>query len=293
MKRHCYLITAGVLILAFSLLSCTGKNSKIASPALKLAKKLYAAETEEYPEVGKHRAKIAGEITLSKEKDKVRVIKVSRYEKTIETEKKKLCYIKFTREKEWGILTTYDCEDKEAGKKALKRAEKRLERIKKFKASDPEPEYEALYKEVPSIAKGMAKNPDFDINACIDDASSILTDLRADYLKNRCEKAPSGKDLLKKMLKLARIESYFDDDHKVDGEAVAKDFGDNTSDAKTALKKYVKWVNKLKDDSAKTALGLAKGGDQTCMDQWYFDNSSAKKVYGLKRAFRLCMRAMD
>ena len=296
MKRDSYLITAGILILAFTALSCTGKNSKIASPALKLAKKMYSVETETMPEVGKHRAKIAGEIKLSKEKSKQGVLKMSGYsDKTIEYEKKEMCYIKYAREGEgWGILETYDCEDKKAGKKALKRWEKKLEAIKKIKESDPQPEYEALYKQVPRIAKKMAKDPDFDMNACIDDAASILTDLRADYLKNSCEKAPTDKELIKKMLDAGRVSDYFDEEYKVDGEKVAKDCGkDNTDDAKRALKKYLKWVKGLKEDAAKKALALARRGDQTCMDLWYFDDSSAKKVYGLERAFSLCMRGMN
>ncbi len=293
MKRHSYLIAAITLVLAFTVLSCTGKNSKIASPALKLAKKLYAVETEQLPDVGKHRAEVATAIKLSKENSKQAVLKVSRYDKTAEYEKKKLCYIKYAKGEEWGVLTTYDCEDKAAGKKALKRWEKRLEAVKKYKDEDPKPEYEALYRDVPRIAKRMAKNPDFDMNACIDDAASILTDLRADYLKNKCQKGPSGKELLKKMLSAAGVTKYFDENNKVDGEIVAKDFGDNTDDAKRALKKYLKWVKALKDDDAKKALALARGGDQTCMDLWYFDNSAAKKVYGIKRASRLCMRAMD
>lgn len=296
MKRHSYLITAVILVLAFTVLSCTGKNSKIASPALKLAKKMYAVQTDEMPEVGTHRAKIAGEIKLSKEKSKQGVLKVTGYsDKTIEYEKKQMCYIKYAREGEgWGILETYDCEDKKAGKKALKRWEKRLESTKEYKESDPLPEYEALWNEVPSIAKGMAKNPDFDMNACIDDAASVLTELRGNYLKNRCETAPSDKELLKKMLSSANVSRYFDEEHKVDGEAVAKACGEeNTSDAKRALKKYVKWVKGLKEGSAKKALALAKRGDRTCMDLWYFDNSAAKKVYGMKRGARLCMRAID
>ena len=296
MKRHSYLITAGVLVLAFSVLSCTGKNSKIASPALKLAKKMYSVETEMMPEVGKHRAKIAGEIKLSKENAKQGKLKITGYsDKTMEFEKVKTCYIKYAREGEgWGILETYDCEDKEKGKKALKRWEKKLEAIKKYKEEDPQPEYEALYRQVPRIAKKLAKNPDFDMNACIDDAASILTDLRAEYLKNRCTKAPTDKEMFKKMMSSARASVYLDDEDKVDGEKVAKDCGkDNTDDCKRAIKKYIKWVKALKEDAAKTALALASYGDQTCMDLWYFDNSSAKKVYGLERAFKLCTRGMN
>ncbi len=293
MKRHSYLITACALVLAFTVLSCTGKNSKIASPALKLAKKQYSMESEMLPEVGKHRAEIAGKISLSKESAKVAVIKVNRFgeDKGIEVEKKvKKCYIKYAMEGSgWGVLQTYDCENKKAGKAALKRWEKQLERAKKYKAEDPEPEYAFLYRKVPRIARALARNPDFDINACIDDAASILTDLRSDYLKNRCEKAPSDKELVKKMVSASRVSRYFDEEMKVDGEKVAGEFGDDAKDSsKKALKKYVKWVKGLKEEAAKTALALALGGDTSCMDLWYFDNSSAKKVYGMKRASRLC-----
>ena len=289
MKRLGYLVAVGTLVMAVSGLSCTGKNSKVASPALKLAKKMYSVLSEEVPKQKAHEAEVAAEIKLSKEKSKQGTLKVTRYDQTAEYEKKNICYIKYAKGEEWGVLTKYDCEDKNAGKKALKRWEKRLEATKKVKETDLEPEYVFLSMMEPTLAKTMAQDPNFDVNVCIEDAASVLTELRGNYLKNRCEKGPSGKALLKKMVKAARIYRYLDEDLKLDGELVAKDFGDNTDDAKRAMKKYIKWVKKLKDDKAKLALALARWGDSTCMEWWYFDNSSAKKVYGYKRAGKLCM----
>lgn len=289
MKRHSRLVAAGVLIVAVAALSCMGKNSKVASPALKLAKKMYALFSEEMPAAAKHRATIAGEITLSKENSKQGVLSLKTSGDGPEYDKKKMCYIKYTRGEQWGVLATYDCEDKESGKKLLKRWEKKLEEAKDYKESSLIPEYEFLSMMESKLANKMARRPDFDANACIEDAASVLTDLRASYLENSCKKAPAGKELLKKMLRSANAFQYVDEDLKVDGEAVAKRFGDNSDEAKKVIKKYIKWVKKLEGDKARKALALSRGGDQTCMKWWYFDNDAAKKVYGYQEGGELCM----
>ena len=321
MKRYRYLVAVGILVMAISVLGCTGKNSKVASPALKLAKKMYSMLIEEMPKAEQHEATVAGEIKLSKAKSKQGLLSCGESEESGEVvkgidfndhwdnkgnliprkytfEKKKVCYIKYARGEEWGILTTYDCEDKEAGKKKLKRWKERLKEAKERKASDPEPEYEFLPRMERKLARAMTKNPDFDVNACIEDAASVFTDLRIAYLKNRCQKAPTGDEFLKKMLKLARVAKYVDDEFKVDKEEIAKAAAklkkegddDPASDARKALKKYIKWIKGLKDGDAKKALALAQGGDRTCMDWWYFDDSSTQKVSGYKKGTRLCMK---
>ena len=303
MKMHNYLAIVGGLVMALAMVGCQGKNSKVASPALKLAKKFYELEKDHTSKLAEHRSSVASEIKISKAKGKTGKLTLAfraRYDsegnkvdKEFKFKKEKVCYVKYTRGEEWGVLTTYDCEDKKRAKKIVKRWEKKLEGIQKKKAKEVEPEYEYFKDFDRKFASMLAGNPDFDVNTCIEDANSVMVDLRKDYLKNRCEKAPDEKTLLREMLSAANAKDFVDEEFKVDKEAVAAKDEDNASDIKKAIKKYIKWIKSLEsDEDKKKALALAKGGDQTCMDWWYFNNGSAQKEYGYKQAAKLCLTAV-